>query len=212
MVSKSTLALPAVGVGLMIVGVSEVAGTKVGMMSFVLGFVVTVAGLALAVKEATSADPKTKKRDKASDRPALIRAVGVGVGLASLITPYFRTPVTPGATETAESVVDVLATAAAGVEAHISFIVLVLVVVVLAGSFLAVFHHAGGYVMLLGGMTTVFILMERSGSFDAVRAEVGYGVYLMLFAAFIIISSSLSDTTDAFDSDTDWGSGLLVLR
>lgn len=211
MVSKSTLALPAAGVGLMVAGISDITGTEMGMMSFVLGFVLTVAGLALAVKDATSAEPK-KKKDKTSDRPALIRAVGVGVGLASLVTPYFRSPITPGATETAESVVDVLATAAAGVEAHISFVVLVLVVVVLAGSFLAVFHHSGGYVMLLGGMTTVFILMERSGSFDAVTREVGYGIYLMLFAAFIIISSSLSDTTDAFNSDTDWSSKLMVLK
>jgi hypothetical protein len=196
----------------MVVGISGVAGREISMMSFVLGFGLTVTGLALGVKEATSADAKTGSKDRTTDKPALIRAVGVGVGLASLITPYFRTPITPGATETAESVVDVLATAAAGVEAHISFVVLILVVVVLAGSFLAVFHHAGGYVMLLGGMTTVFILVERSDSFGAVTTEVGYGVYLMLFAAFIIISSSLSDTTDAFDSDTDWGSGLLVLR
>jgi hypothetical protein len=211
MVSKSTLVLPVVGIATMLVGITGVAGTQIGMISFVLGFVLTVSGLALAVKQATGVEPK-KKKDKTADRPALIRAVGVGVGLASLITPYFRTPITPGATETAESVIDVLATAAAGVEAHISFIVLILVVVVLAGSFLAVFHHAGGYVMLLGGMTTVFILMQRSGSFDAITREAGYGIYLMLCAAFIIISSSLSDTTDAFDSDTDWSSKLLVLR
>ena len=211
MVNKSTLVLILIGVVLTLVGITGAAGAQIGMMSFVLGFVLTVAGLALAVKDTTGVEPK-KSKDKTTDRPALIRAAGVGVGLASLITPYFRTPVTPGATETAESVVDVLATAAAGVEAHISFVVLVLVVVLLAGSFLSVFHHAGGYVMLLGGMTTVFILLQRSGSFDAVTREVGYGIYLMLCAAFIIISSSLSDTTDAFDADTDWGSKLLVLR
>jgi hypothetical protein len=210
MLNKSTFVLPVVGVGLMVAGIAGVAGTEIGMMAFVLGFVLTVSGLGIAVKDATSAEPK-KKKDGAKDRPALIRAVGVGVGLASLVTPYFRSPITPGAAETAESVVDVMVTAAAGVEAHISFIVLLLVVVVLAGSFLAVFHHAGGYVMLLGGMTTVFILMERSGGFDAVTREVGYGVYLMLFAAFIIISSSLSDTTDAFDSNSDW-SRLIVLK
>ena len=209
MVNKSTLVLILIGVVLTLVGITGAAGAQIGMMSFVLGFVLTVVGLALAVKDTTGVEPK-KSKDKTTDRPALIRAAGVGVGLASLITPYFRTPVTPGATETAESVVDVLATA--GVEAHISFVVLVLVVVVLAGSFLSVFHHAGGYVMLLGGMTTVFILLQRSGSFDAVTREVGYGIYLMLCAAFIIISSSLSDTTDAFDADTDWGSKLLVLR
>ena len=180
------------------------------MMGFVLGFVLTVSGLGIAVKETAGIETKSDKGVR--DRPALIRAFGVGVGLASLVTPYFQTPVTPEASETAESVVDVLAAAASGVEAHMSLIVLILVVVVLAGSFLAVFHHAGGYVMLLGGMTTVFVLMERSGSFEVVASEVGYGVYLMLFAAFIIISSSLSDTTDAFDTDTDWGPGLLVLR
>lgn len=211
MVSKTTLALPAAGIGAMVFGVVKGSGTDLGVMAFVLGFVLTVFGLAIGVKQATGIQPK-KKSDKTTDRPALIRAVGVGVGLASLITPYFRSPVTPGAAETAESVIDVIATAAAGVEAHISFVVLVLVVVVLAGSFLSVFHHVGGYVMLLGGMTTVFILMERTGSFDAVTREVGYGIYLMLFAAFIIISSSLSDTTDVFDSDTDWGSGLLILK
>ena len=209
MVNKSTLVLILIGVVLTLVGITGAAGAQIGMMSFVLGFVLTVAGLALAVKDTTGVEPK-KSKDRTTDRPALIRSAGVGVGLASLITPYFRTPVTPGATETAESVVDVLAKA--GVEAHISFVVLVLVVVVLAGSFLSVFHHAGGYVMLLGGMTTVFILLQRSGSFDAVTREVGYGIYLMLCAAFIIISSSLSDTTDAFDADTDWGSKLLVLR
>ncbi|MFP4175475.1 MAG: hypothetical protein ACLFSW_06850 [Halobacteriales archaeon] len=209
MVNKSTLVVSTIGVGLMVAGVALGSGTQASMIAFVAGFVLTVGGLALGVKDATGSE---SKNDGTTDRPALIRAVGVGVGLASLVTPYFRSPVTPGAAETAESVVDVLATAAAGVEAHISFVVLILVVVVLAGSFLAVFHHAGGYVMLLGGMTTVFILMERAGSFDAVTQEVGYGIYLMLFAAFIIISSSLSDTTDVFDSDTDWGSKLLVLK
>jgi len=210
MVNKSTVVLAASGVGIMSVGVSGVAGSQIGMMSFVLGFVLSVMGMVLGIKDATGSDPK--KTERSADRPALIRAAGVGVSLASLVTPYFRSPVTPGATETAESVVDVLAAAAAGVEAHISFVVLVLVVVVLAGSFLAVFHHAGGYVMLLGGMTTVFILMERSGSFGVVTTEVGYGIYLMLFAAFIIISSSLSDTTDAFDSESDWASKLLLVR
>lgn len=211
MVNKTTLSLMGIGLILMATGAAEITGALLSRISFIAGFVLTVIALMTSVKDTRG--PKSKKKNKGSkDRPALIRAVGVGVGLGSLVTPYFRSPITPGATETAESVIDVLTTAAAGVETHISFIVLILVVVVLAGSFLAVFHHAGGYVMLLGGMTTVFILMERSGSFDAVTREAGYGIYLMLCAAFIIISSSLSDTTDAFDSDTDWGSKLLVLK
>lgn len=211
MVNKSTLALTGVGIVLMALGITGTLGTNIGMMAFVLGFVLTVSGFALSVKETTGVSPKKKDKDT-RDNPALIRAAGVGVGLASLATPYFRSPVASDAAATAGSVIDVVTSAAAGVEANISFVVLVLVVVLLAGSFLAVFHHAGGYVMLLGSMTIVFIAMQRFGSLEVVTSELGYGLYLMLFAAFIIISSSFSDTTDAFDSGSDWSSNLLVLR
>ncbi len=210
MVSKTSLALPAGGVALMALGIAEYPGPEIGMMAFVLGFVLTVSGMGIAVRDATKADPKTTE-DGASDSPAMIRAVGVGVGLASLATPYFRSPVV-GANEAAQSVVDIVVSASAGVETSVSLVVLILVVVVFAGSFLSVFHHMGGYVMLLGGMTMVFILMQQTGNLEAVTRELGYGLYLMLLAAFIIISSALSDTSGSFDSDSDWSSKLLVMR
>jgi hypothetical protein len=212
MVNKTSIGLSVVGVGAMALGITGQINEELGMMAFILGFVLTVSGMAIGVRNATKVEPKTNNKKERKDSPAIIRAVGVGIGLASLATPYFRSPLTPEAAETAQSAVDVVLTAAEGVETSISFVLIILVVVALAGSFLSVFHHAGGYVMLLGSMTFVFISMHKLGSLELVTHELGYGLYLMLFAAFVIISSSLSDTTDVFDKGSDWSSKLLVFK
>jgi len=143
----------------------------------------------------------------------MIRATGVVVGLGSLTAPYFQGSVTTNTKEVAHSVMDIGMAILAGVGMEIDFVafmMLVLATLLLVGSFVSIFHHSGGYIILLGGMTVVFIAMGSTGSFRAIWGELGYGLYLMLFAAFVIISSVLVDTTDVYESGSDWAYTTIV--
>jgi len=180
-------------------------------MSFVFGFVVLVSGLLLTLKQERGMKSKRTKEER--DSPAMIRATGVIVGLGSLAAPYFEAPIATDTGQTAHSVMEIGLTFISGMEMEINFIAFMMVVLatlLLVGAFISIFHHSGGYVMLLGGMTAVFMAMASIGSFEALWEEVGYGLYLMLFAAFVIISSALVDTSHVYDKGSDWAHTTLV--
>jgi len=208
---KYSLAASMFGVGLMVLGISGQAGSEIGTMSFVFGFVVLVSGLLLTLKQERGVKPKKTKEEK--DSPAMIRATGVVVGLGSLAAPYFEAPIATDPRQTAHSVMEIGLAFVSGMEMEVNFMAFMMVVIatlLLVGAFISVFHHSGGYVMLLGGMTAVFMAMASMGSFEALWEEVGYGLYLMLFAAFVIISSALVDTSHVYDKGSDWAYTTLV--
>lgn len=208
---KYSLAAAMFGVALMTLGISGQVGSQIGMIAFVFGFVVLVSGLLLTLKQERGVKSNKTKEEK--DSPAMIRATGVVVGLASLAAPYFEAPIATNPTETAHSVMEIAIAFVSGMELEINFMafmMIVLATLLLVGAFVSVFHHSGGYIMLLGGMTAIFMAMASMGSFEAVWEELGYGLYLMLFAAFVIISSSLVDTTHVYDKGSDWAYTTIV--
>ena len=201
---RSPFVIVLLGILVMTAGVTTSLGPQIEVVTLVLGFVVAVSGLMLGVKE-TFEGPTTQTESR--DDPSMVRIIGVVIALLSLGTPYVRTPLAPG-TGGETSLVAFLSELQAGAPIEGGFILLVLMAIVIAGAFISLFHHVGGYVMLLGSMTFVFMTIRMLGSITQFQRGMHFGLYLSIFAAFVIISSSLIDPTTGLDADSDWATSI----
>jgi hypothetical protein len=202
---RSPFTVVLLGVLVMTAGVTTPIGPEIEIVTIVLGFVVTVSGLLLGVKETLAAPTKAEKESR--DDPSMVRIIGVVIALISLGTPYVRTPLAPS-TAGETSLIAFLSSLQAGAALEGAFILLVLMAIVIAGAFISLFHHVGGYVMLLGSMTFVFMTIRMLGSITQFQRGIHFGLYLSIFAAFVIISSSLIDPTTGLDADSDWATSI----
>lgn len=202
---RSPFTFVLVGVVVMAVATTSSLGAQFEVLALVGGFMITVSGLLLGVKETFAAPVTTTQQQEARDDPSVVRIVGVVIALISLGTPYARTPLAP--TANGATLVDFLTSLQAG-GLQGGFILLMLMAIVVAGAFISLFHHVGGYVMLLGSMTFVFMTLNMLGSIEQFQQELHLGLYLSIFAAFVIISSSLISPETGLDSDSDWAAAI----
>ncbi|MDY6779057.1 MAG: hypothetical protein SV760_00610 [Halobacteria archaeon] len=204
MKSKTPYIIVVVG-ALMIVGSAVGSVSKqIQMMGLVMGFTVTVAGLAISVKDSFKMEARTEQ--ETSDPSPVIRLFGAFVGLGSLLTPYIKIPITAGDTGTAYTFIEMLQAIQSGQSIQGSLVLLIFMGVVIAGSFLGIFHHLGGYIMLFGTMAFTFVVMRTVGSglVDVLRNEFKIGLYVAVGASLIIIASSFVKPDADIDSDSDW--------
>jgi hypothetical protein len=86
---------------------------------------------------------------------------------------------------------------------------LVLLSVVVAGGFISILHHIGGYMILFGTAGYGYFLMDSLGIgiTQIVMHEFGLGMYVGLLGALVIVGSSLL-SYDTADIERDvYGSG-----
>lgn len=190
---KTSIVVIVAGIALMTVGgVGEGLG-EMQVMAMAGGFFVTLAGIVMLVSDAQSRESEAKTP---TDTPSRVRLVGVVVALASLALPYLRVPIPSSPNRqidrTAVSFAEVVYTTVAGSGVEIEVALLMFSMVVLAGAFVAVFHHFGGYLIMFGGMGLVFVLMEllQMGPLELVLAEFQPGVWVALAGGVLIIASS----------------------
>ncbi len=190
---KTSIVVIVAGVALMTVGgVGEGLG-EMQVMAMTGGFFVTLAGIVMLVNDAQKQESETKTP---TDTPSRVRLVGVLLALASLGLPYLRVPIPESPNQqierTAVSFAEVVYQTAAGSGVEVEVALLLFSMVVLAGAFVAVFHHFGGYLIMFGGMGLVFVLMEllQMGPLELVLAEFQPGVWVALAGGVLIIASS----------------------
>lgn len=190
----------AAGLTVAIVGLASASGPEIRIMALVVGTVTVISGLVLAVK--SSFGQKARSKETGRDTPAIVRIAGAFLGLASLALPYIRIPLSPEAQRTSHSFVDLLGLLQGGNQIEGGFLVMLFMGVVVAGSFIAFFHHAGGYVVLLGSMAFTFITMQalHTDLPSIATREFMPGLYIAVVASFVIISSSLMRSTSRIES------------
>ncbi len=206
---KSSYFMFVAGLVVMAWGVTGIGDGMAGIVGFAVGFVLVAAGTVLHAKEALKDEP-TGEKNKERDTPALIRMTGVSIALLSLIMPYYNQPVSGDMQGLSMSFMEMLAAAYAGMSVEISYLFVLLVSVVVIGAFVSIFHHFGGYIMLLASMTVVFVGMSGVGSIGAMQYQVEAGLVLMVLAALVVISSALSRPNTGFGEDSDWAMASLV--
>lgn len=200
---KSSYFMVVAGLVMMAWGIGDVGEGTQGVVAFAVGFVVVLSGIVLRTKKTFDEQPTvTDKTER--DTPAIIRFTGVTVALLSLVLPYFSQPVSTQLRGLNMSFVEMLAAAQSGVDVEISYLFVLLVGVVIVGAFISIFHHFGGYIMLLASSSVVFVAFADIGSIQAMPYHVEGGLVLMVLAALIIISSALSTPDTGFSEGSDW--------
>lgn len=191
--NKTSFLVIVAGIALMTVGgVGEGLG-EMQVMAMAGGFFVTLAGIVMLVNQAQKQESATKTP---TDTPSRVRLVGVLIALASLGLPYLRVPIPSSPNQQIErnavSFAEVVYQTATGSGVEVEVALLLFSMVVLAGAFVAVFHHFGGYLIMFGGMGLVFVLMEllQKNALDLVLSEFQPGVWVALAGGVLIISSS----------------------
>lgn len=193
---KSAGVLFAIGLAVVAVGLAASGSAEVRIMALVIGVVTLLSGLVLAARDAFQEEARSKQSTR--DTPALLRVGGGFLGLASLLLPYIKIPLSPTSERTAYSLPELLGLLQEGAEIEGGFILLLFMGVVVAGSFISFFHHAGGYVMLLGSMAFTFVTIQalQSDLLNVATQEFQAGLYIAVLASLIIISSSLIRTSE----------------
>lgn len=199
---KAPFTLVLAGVFALTVGITSTIGTRIEFTLAVMGFIMMVTGTILAVKNAFTHEPKTRRAER--DTPAMIRVLGAVIALASLTMPYVKTPLLPSMEGASRSIVELLTAVQSGAHVEVGFLMLILMGVVVTGAFISLFHHAGGYVMLFGSMTIAFISLKAIGSLQGFQQGLQLGIYLAVLAALITISSAFSRPDTGIDPDSDW--------
>ncbi|MDY7081243.1 MAG: hypothetical protein SXQ77_02260 [Halobacteria archaeon] len=199
---KASVGISAVGLIFMMMGATGRLGAEVSVMGVTAGFVITAAGVILGFK--SFQESGSRKREKTSDYPAMIRIVGGIIALFSLGMPYVKIPLTHNVERASYSLIDLVNAIQTGSEIQGGFILLLFMGLVLSGGFISFLHHVGGYIILLGGMAFTFIIMQSldAGLMDIALNEFQPGLYIAIFAALVIIASSLFNPKTS--SDTDW--------
>ncbi len=198
---KSSIVVIVAGIALMTAGGGVQELGELQVMAIAGGFIVTLAGIVMLVNDAQT---QTRDTKTPTDVPSRVRIVGVLVALASLGLPYLRVPIpeSPDAEidRVAISFLEIAYHTAMGTGIEVEVTVLLFSMVVLAGAFVAVFHHFGGYLILFGGMGLVFVLMELldMGPLELVLTEFEPGVWVALAGSVVIVASSfLKYSTDS---------------
>jgi hypothetical protein len=203
---KIAIGLGAAGVALAIVGIRaesggiRMAGTMGGFILFALG-VGTVFDIRPGVES-------VRDHPEESDTPARVRLLGAAVVLGSLLLPYASSPLGPGE-GTSYSFVGLVRALYAGAGVADSFMLLAMMVVVFVGGFIALLHHFGGYLILLGGAGFGYFIMNSTelAATEVIISEFQVGMYVALAGALVIAASSLM-SYDAAETDRSfYGSG-----
>ena len=200
------LLLVAVGLVVAVFGLRQDSGSNLQIVGVMGGFILFAAGLG------TLADirgVKSRTRPSESDTPTRVRLVGVFAVLASVLLPYAYMPLELRASRSGYSFVSLLRSLYAGTQLDGGFMLLVLLSVVVAGGFISILHHIGGYMILFGTVGYGYFLMDSLGIgvTQVVMHEFGLGMYVGLLGALVIVGSSLL-SYDTADIDRDvYGSG-----
>lgn len=190
---KTSVVVIVGGVALMTVGGVGPNLGEMQVMAIAGGFFVTLAGIVMMVNDAQKQESAAKTP---TDTPSRVRLVGVVVALASLALPYLQVPIpeSPGqmVERTPVSFAQVVYATVAGNGVEVEVALLLFSMVVIAGAFVAVFHHFGGYLILFGGMGLVFVLIEllQMSALELVIQEFQPGVWVALAGGLLIIASS----------------------
>lgn len=192
-----------VGIGVMAAGVTGVIPRQAGVIALGFGFLMVVAGLVVGMRERIAGTTSGTKGGR--DVGSRLRIGFAVLALASVLLPYYRIPLVPnGAMATGLDVPQALLAGNApfGVIVGAAFLA-----VLVAGVFLSVFHHVGGYVLVLDviGLT---VLVGRVAEIDAVVTVTdvfGVGLYVVGLAALGVLASQ-------FVSSDEGESGPELLR
>lgn len=204
---KIAIGLGAAGVALAIVGIRaesggiRLAGTMGGFILFALG-VGTVFDIRPGVES-------VRDHPEESDTPARVRLLGAAVVLGSLLLPYASSPLGSGGEGTSYSFVGLVRALYAGTGVADSFMLLAIMVVVFVGGFIALLHHFGGYLILLGTAGFGYFVMSSAGlgATEVIISEFQVGMYVALVGALVIASSSLMSYEAAETDRSFYGSG-----
>ncbi|MDZ7687679.1 MAG: hypothetical protein U5J64_02975 [Halobacteriales archaeon] len=199
--------LAASGVALAAYSLREEAGSNLQMVGAAGGFILFAAGLGTLFD--MRGLESVRDHPEESDTPARVRLLGAAVVLGSLLLPYAYTPLEAGAQRTGYSFVGLIRALYSGVQVADGFMILALMSVVVIGGFIALLHHFGGYLILLGTAGFGYFVMDTMGieATQVIVSEFQIGVYVAIVGSLIIISSSLM-TYDVAETDKGvYGSG-----
>lgn len=151
----------------------------------------------------------TREHEEGTDTPARVRLLGAVVVLGSLLLPYASSPLGSGAEGTSYSFVGLIRALYEGGAVADSFMLLAIMVVVFVGGFIALLHHFGGYLILLGSAGFGYFVMSSTelGATEVIISEFQIGMYVALVGALVIASASLM-SYEAVETDRSfYGSG-----
>jgi hypothetical protein len=140
------------------------------------------------------------------DTPSRVRLAGVVITLSSLIMKYGMFPIGSNVDRTPHSAVTALNDVVSGAEINLALLVLICMVV--GGSFASIFHHIGGYLILISVSAYGYLVVQL---LDMTPQEVffnefGLGVYVAIVGALIMVVSSVLKYKTV-ESDIDFVSG-----
>ena len=151
---------------------------------------------------------ESRSRPTASDTPAKVRLLGAAIALGSLFLPYVHLPLETGVTRVSYSFIDLVGALYAGTSVEGGFLLLLLMSIVIAGAFISLLHHIGGYLVLFGVAGYGYLIMESLGAeaMAVVVHEFQLGLYVGLVGGLIIAASSLLNYKTVESGDF-YGSG-----
>ncbi len=191
---KTSIILMVAGIALMTAGGAVEELGEMQAMAVAGGFVATLAGIILFMKDAQQRTHK--EGDLATDRRSRVRIVGVAISLASLALPYLRVPIpeSPDSQIQRESIsfAEIVYNLSVGSPVEVEVAMLFFAMIVLAGGFIAVFHHLGGYLILFGSMGVGFMLMDmlQATPRTLLFQELQPGIWVAVLGSIVIIASS----------------------
>lgn len=199
--------LASVGIVVAVFGLRQESGSNLQMVGVMGGFILFAAGLG------TLADirgVRSRDRPEESDTPTRVRLVGVAVVLGSLFLPYAYLPLEiSSASRPGYTFLDLISSLYAGTQVDGGFVLLTLLSIVIAGGFISILHHIGGYMVLFGTAAYGYFLMDSLGIdvTQVVVHEFGLGLYIGLFGSIIIVGSSFLNYETADIDRGIYGSG-----
>ncbi len=190
-----------VGLVIMIGGIFLSTNIHIEALILFIGTLVAFTGLIQTVRKTYGTETKKKKKQK--DNPTILRLIGVGVALFSLTLPYTKTGFGTGPNTEAVTL-EIIQSFYTGITTEISLVLLTLVAVIIAGAFISIFHHVGGYMILLASSTFAVISFYTTKNLNQFANDFESGLLLVLFASIIIILSSLIKPKAGLDHSSDW--------
>lgn len=176
-----------VGIAVMAAGVFDVVPKQAGVIALGFGFLMVVAGLVIGMRDKIAGDSGGTRGGR--DVGGRVRIGFALLALISLVMPYHRIPLLPnGAMATGLDVPRALLAGNApfGVLVGAAFLA-----ILVAGVFLSIFHHVGGYVLVLDvlALTVLVGRVAEVGIATAVTDVFGPGVYVAGLAGLGVVAS-----------------------
>ena len=198
--------LAVAGLGVAIFGLRQESGSNLQIVGVMGGFFLFAGGMGTLFDQRGL---NSRDRPTESDTPTRVRLLGVAVVLGSLLLPYAYMPLELSANRSGYSFVTLVRALLEGTQLDGGFTLLLLTSIVIAGGFISILHHIGGYMVLFGTAGYGYFVMDHLGieAGQVVMHEFGLGIYIALVGALIIVASSFL-TYDTADTERGvYGSG-----